>query len=270
MLRFLYFVFVLYISAGCATVKETRGERICESPLREVAEKVREVPQKEDVVVSQTAVEESSPKPSSFEGMDVKEEMSVSDEYKRWMSKRGEEYAKEMQKMEQMAVESRGKELSEVEKERKKAYLSDAEKLFQEGRYLDAMERYADALRLDPFDRSALEKWNECYRLSGMRVELPKIGAVGSGDGENVPPELAKRVLLLEQKFTSAEQLLREGKIEDAKKKFAEVIEMIVWEKEKIDRKGYLMKAREYLKRIEEESREKSGGYSNEGKEEKE
>jgi len=232
-------------------VVDTSSERVYgESPLKELSEGIKEVPQGENKVVSKTATEETKPTP--FPEKENKEPSVQSDEYKEWMRKEKEDHYKRIEQLERVAVNARSKELSEMDKARKKAFLDDAEKLFNEGKYIDAMTRYAEALRLDPYDRQVLEKWNECYRLSGMRVEMPKIGTVGGGDNrESVPPELAEKVLLLEQKFAAAEQLMRDGKPEEAKKKFNEVIEMILWEKAKIDRKGCFTKAKEYLKRLE-------------------
>jgi len=249
---------VLLVFSGCVSIVDEAP--VYPSVVKEVGESVREVPEETDEVVSKTPFEEIPSPAVQEENPERRAETTktvLTDEQRRWMEAMRKSRTAEMEKMQRLAMEARTKELSEAEKNRKKGLISDAEKLFKEGKYREAMSKYAEALRVDPLDREVLNKWFECYTLSGMRVKMPEVGLVREEESKpsEVPPDVAKKILLLEQKFIAAEHLFREGKMEEAKKKFDEVVQMILWEKEKIDRKGYLAKAREYLKRIEQQQK---------------
>lgn len=261
-------ILLVLIIVGCTQIIEEKP--VYPSVVREVGESVREVPNMSGEVVSHTPFEEV---PSPETGGNVekgnnlekkKETLKLADEHRRWMEEMRKHHTANMELMQRLAMEARTRELSKEEKERKKIILNDADKLFKEGDYRKAMKEYAEALRIDPLDRDVLQKWLECYTLSGMRVNMPEIGRIQGKDEEKkeVPPELAKKVLLLEQKFAAAEQLFREGNLKEAEKKFNEVVEMIFWEKEKIDKKDYLSRAKNYIKLI--EKREKGNKSNNE------
>jgi hypothetical protein len=144
-------------------------------------------------------------------------------------------------KFDELVKQVRENSIPEEERQKLEKRFEEGEKLHSEGKFKEAAAVYREVLDRIPTHQGAQERLKQCYldmERAGGRPKMIKKAAS------------PRDVLLLEQKFAAAVSLFEEDQVDDAMKKFKEVVEMITFSRTNIDTKDILPKAREYIEKI--------------------
>ncbi len=248
---------LILLTANCITTEVTRrtvaGDEVKEGPARIV--RASEVDE-EKGVISKPA-EPDKPEEMPVAGTDEKVEQlpefkprrTAEEVSKKKARKLLEEMKPEVvnrdearaRKLDEMLKEVKNAEISEEKKAEAEKKFEEAEKLHSQKKSEEAAAAYQAVLEIMPTHKEALERLKQCYDDMDKAGTSPHVVR---------KPASAQDMLLIEQMYSSAVRLYEEGKKDEALKKFTEVVSMIKWAETRIDTKGILEKAQEYVERI--------------------